>query len=174
MDAKRKDRLAIAKALADESRDGVILFDADGRVLHQNATAAALLSEAALRAELARALETTCVAVLGAGERQQFALNGLAMAAAPLPSGETAKPIGVLTMWARPAMPSGVDLRERFGFTPREAEVALLLTERRTDAEIASALGISWHTVRSHIERIFSVLGCHTRREAAARLRHHA
>lgn len=174
MHPKRWDQLAIVRALADESRDGVILFDGEGRVLHQNATATALLSELELRAELTAALKSTCVAVLGAGERQRFNLNGLAMAAAPLPSADAAQPIGVLTMWSRSALPSGVDLRERFGFTPREAEVALLLAERRTDAEIASALGISWHTVRSHIERIFSVLGCHTRREAAARLRHHA
>ena len=173
MQPKRGDQLSIIRALADESRDGVILFDGEGRVLHQNATATALLSEADLRAELKAALETTCVAVLCTHERQQFNLNGLAMAAAALPSAENTQPIGVLTMWSRSALPSGVDLRARFGFTAREVDVALLLAERRTDAEIASALGISWHTVRSHIERIFSVLGCHTRRDAAARLRHH-
>jgi ATP/maltotriose-dependent transcriptional regulator MalT len=52
-----------------------------------------------------------------------------------------------------------------------KAEVAVLLADRRTDAEIAAALGISWHTVRSHVERIFRALQCHTRREAATKLR---
>jgi DNA-binding CsgD family transcriptional regulator len=50
-------------------------------------------------------------------------------------------------------------IRERFGLTEREAEVAVLLADRRRNAEIARALGISVHTARHHIERVLLKLG---------------
>ena len=99
------DALELAKAVADEVRDGIILCDHCGKALRIN------------------------------------------------------------------ALPDAESLRVRFGISRREAEVAVLLADRRTDAEIAAALGISWHTVRSHVERIFRALGCNTRREAATKLK---
>jgi DNA-binding CsgD family transcriptional regulator len=50
-------------------------------------------------------------------------------------------------------------MRELFRLTEREVEVALLLAERRRNAEIARALGISVHTARHHIERVLGKLG---------------
>jgi len=47
----------------------------------------------------------------------------------------------------------------RFGLTPREREVAILLAERKTNREIASRLGISPHTARHHSERVIGKLG---------------
>lgn len=64
----------------------------------------------------------------------------------------------------------GHAVTDRFGLTPREAEVAELLARRQTNREIAETLGISRHTVRHHAERVFMKLGVHSRREVAGRL----
>jgi DNA-binding CsgD family transcriptional regulator len=60
--------------------------------------------------------------------------------------------------------PSADSLRERFGFTTRESHVASLLIQRLTNAEIASALGISPHTARHHTESVLVKAGVNSRR----------
>jgi DNA-binding CsgD family transcriptional regulator len=45
-------------------------------------------------------------------------------------------------------------LRRRFSFTPSEAKVALLILEGLTYAEMAKLLGVSYHTVHTHIKAI--------------------
>jgi DNA-binding CsgD family transcriptional regulator len=61
-----------------------------------------------------------------------------------------------------------VHVRERFGLTPREVEVALLLAKRLTTGEIASTLGVSTHTVRHHTESVFAKTGVSRRSSIAA------
>jgi DNA-binding CsgD family transcriptional regulator len=56
-------------------------------------------------------------------------------------------------------------IRERFRLTERETDVAMLLADRRRNAEIARALGISVHTARHHIERVLLKLGGCKRRD---------
>jgi DNA-binding CsgD family transcriptional regulator len=60
--------------------------------------------------------------------------------------------------------PSPATLRGRFGLTVREVQVACLLVQRLTNAEIASALGISSHTARHHTESVLVKVGVNTRR----------
>lgn len=55
--------------------------------------------------------------------------------------------------------------------TPRELDVLTALAQRLTSREIASALGISAHTVKSHISNILSKLQVADRRQAIARAR---
>jgi DNA-binding CsgD family transcriptional regulator len=62
-------------------------------------------------------------------------------------------------------------IRERFGLTQREADVALLLARRMRNAEIAEALFISPHTARHHVERVLEKLGVSGRVEVGERLR---
>jgi DNA-binding CsgD family transcriptional regulator len=62
-------------------------------------------------------------------------------------------------------------LRERFGLTGRELEVARLLAAGRRNAAIAAELGISPHTARHHTQHILAKLGVHSRAEAGALLR---
>lgn len=69
-----------------------------------------------------------------------------------------------------PRLPPSRTLRERFGLTPRQAEVALLLARGASNRQIAEALGISPHTVRSHAESVFQKLNIHTRKALALRL----
>jgi DNA-binding NarL/FixJ family response regulator len=53
--------------------------------------------------------------------------------------------------------------------TPRQVQVLRLITQGRTDKQIARELGLSHRTVEMHVARSMAALGCHTRAEAAAR-----
>jgi DNA-binding CsgD family transcriptional regulator len=64
-------------------------------------------------------------------------------------------------------------LNERFGLTAREADVSLLLAQRRSNAEIARVLGISPHTARRHTEQVLLKLGA-KRRQEVERILHRA
>jgi DNA-binding CsgD family transcriptional regulator len=65
-----------------------------------------------------------------------------------------------------PQLPVG-QLRDRFGLTRRQAEVAVLLARRKTNPEIAGALSISPHTARHHTESVLGKLGIGDRRQVA-------
>jgi DNA-binding NarL/FixJ family response regulator len=67
--------------------------------------------------------------------------------------------------------PAAVNLHIEYGMTPREIEVAMLLTEGCSNRTIAHRLGISPHTARHHTQRVLVKLGVHSRAEAGARLR---
>jgi DNA-binding CsgD family transcriptional regulator len=54
-------------------------------------------------------------------------------------------------------------LGARYRLTKREQAVAMLLAERRSNAEVARALGISPNTARHHTERVLAKLGVHSR-----------
>lgn len=71
---------------------------------------------------------------------------------------------------ARPLLPAAGELCGRFGLTPRESEVALLLAEGLTDATIACRLALSPHTIRRYTERVLSKLGVHSRAAVALTL----
>jgi DNA-binding CsgD family transcriptional regulator len=60
---------------------------------------------------------------------------------------------------------TGVTARDH-ALTDRQRQVLALLRSGRSNAEIAGELGISEHTVRKHLERIFRSLGVSTRAEA--------
>jgi DNA-binding NarL/FixJ family response regulator len=76
--------------------------------------------------------------------------------AMPLSNGETAP---------------GRNLTDHFGLTPREVEVAKLLSQGRSNQAIARELKISEHTARHHTQRILSKLEVHSRGEAGAKIR---
>ena len=61
---------------------------------------------------------------------------------------------GAPTPQRRPDRASGPELRRRFSLTPTEAKIALLLAEGLTYAEVARYLGVSYHTVHTHIKAI--------------------
>lgn len=53
------------------------------------------------------------------------------------------------------------------GLTPREQQTLCWVREGKTDAEIAIILGISIHTVKDYLKRIYRKLGVRNRTEAA-------
>ena len=76
----------------------------------------------------------------------------------------------------RPAIGSGGSqqqdkVMEQFGLTRREAQVASLLSQGRSNQAIARELNISEHTARHHTQRILAKLEVHSRGEAGAKIR---
>ncbi len=61
--------------------------------------------------------------------------------------------------------PNVGQLRERYGLTPREVEVANLLARGRSLPFIQKQLFISAGTVNSHVRHIYRKMGVHTRQE---------
>jgi DNA-binding NarL/FixJ family response regulator len=58
-------------------------------------------------------------------------------------------------------------------FSPRQRQVlTALLEEKHQNKDIAQRLGISCHTVREHLRRIFQKLGARTRKEAVEKAFH--
>jgi DNA-binding response OmpR family regulator len=87
--------------------------------------------------------------------------GGAPAAAAPAPSADGAH---------RPAPMSDEALRERYGLTARQTEVARLLGEGCSNAEIASRLEMSYFTARNHTEQVLGKLGVPSRAAVGALL----
>ena len=66
--------------------------------------------------------------------------------------------------------PTAEEVRQRTGLTLREAEVALLLAEGLTNAQIADRLFIAPATARRHTENILGKLEVTTRAAVAGRV----
>lgn len=71
----------------------------------------------------------------------------------------------------RPRLPSAAELRRRFGLTPREVDVALLLAARRSNKEIARKLCIAQKTGLRHTERVLAKLNAGSRLDVGRILR---
>lgn len=71
---------------------------------------------------------------------------------------------------SRPPLPAAGDLRARYGLSPRECDVALLMARGLSDRDIAARLAISWHTARRHSERVLGKLSVTSRAEVALTL----
>jgi len=64
--------------------------------------------------------------------------------------------------------PTPVSVIQRFGMTPREADVAMLLSRGKRNSEIAVELRISKHTARHHTENVMLKLNVHARSEVTS------
>jgi DNA-binding CsgD family transcriptional regulator len=62
-------------------------------------------------------------------------------------------------------LPSAKDLAGRFRLTKRQSQVALLLANRLSNAEVADRLTISPHTARRHTEAVLEKLDLQDRKE---------
>lgn len=72
-------------------------------------------------------------------------------------------------------LPRPKTIGERYGLTPRETAVAMLLAEGYSDKAVARELDISWHTARTHAKRVLGKLEISSRAEIALfMLRHDA
>jgi len=71
---------------------------------------------------------------------------------------------------AEAALPPVEAIRERFGLTPREADVALLVAEGLSNQEIAERRGISAFTARNHVEKVLGKLKVDSRKAVALTL----
>ena len=77
----------------------------------------------------------------------------------------------VLVFIRDPEAPIAVaQLRELFGFTRTEAAVAAALGQGQSLEDIATDMGISLATVRTHLKRILAKTGTHRQAQAVALL----
>jgi DNA-binding NarL/FixJ family response regulator len=88
---------------------------------------------------------------------------GAAVAAAA--AGLTVMPAEDSARRARPAVHAAAPVQS---LTPREIEVLAMLAEGLGNKAIAERLGISDHTVKTHVAAVFAKLGVSTRAEAVA------
>jgi DNA-binding CsgD family transcriptional regulator len=75
-------------------------------------------------------------------------------------------------MGNRESRDPAAELRRRFSFTRSEAEIALLLAHGLSYGEIAERLGVSYHTVNTHIKAIHQKAGVSTTGRLLALLYH--
>ena len=57
------------------------------------------------------------------------------------------------------------------GFTPKETEICVLLMEGRSIPFIAESLVVSGNTVKSHVSRMYTKVGVHTRQEFISKIK---
>ncbi|MFN2563922.1 MAG: response regulator transcription factor [Gemmatimonadaceae bacterium] len=87
------------------------------------------------------------------------------------PDAQPGAPLAAVVVDRVSAKPLAADeLRRRYALTPREAQVAHLLSLGRGNAQVAHDLGTSIHTARRHVEHVLTKLGVHRRAEVGARL----
>ncbi|MGZ8377106.1 MAG: response regulator transcription factor [Gemmatirosa sp.] len=177
--ARREAELA---ATLDAAGEALLVVAPDGRPLHRSAALSRLLASDPARDRL-----------LDATVRAARELGSLS-AARPVARGATrtvVTPVARYTVratyaselvWGMPGtvliavdvergLPDATVLPDALGLTRREAEVARLLAQRLSNAEIAAALSVSAHTARHHTERVMHKLGVASRAEVATRLR---
>lgn len=173
-------------ALLDGSGAACAAFSPEGRALHRTPALTALLAREPLADRLAEQLHALA---RGASGALPSTLGGAEAGPAARASFEGglgtytlvrtqvrelgAGPAVLVTVTASPgtALPGPDVVRERFGLTRRQAEVALLLAERRSNQEIADVLSISVHTARHHVAAVLNSLKLTDRREVEGVLR---
>jgi DNA-binding CsgD family transcriptional regulator len=167
------ERRAELGRVLDALPDAVLLYEPSGALVHANPAAARHLADDAdaerLRGEAQRlawsvgalarrpagsAPAATRTLRVGAGP----AGRTLTLRGALAPAWLLGRDPGVLvTVEAAAARPlTDAELRERFGLTARELEVARLVAEGLSNQALADRLGVSFFTARNHVERLLA------------------
>jgi hypothetical protein len=118
-------------------------------------------------AEIAEAVMTSPVPPKGFVRGELEVGNGRADVYASMPDAGGGRPATIVVVIAPPdpPPPGRKELRCRFGLTPREAEVALLLAARKSNKEIARELCIAQKTAGRHTEGVMAKLRTSSRRD---------
>ena len=166
--------LPVARAEADRARARVLMQAGDAAVAAELALASA--DEAARAGAAIESARSRLVAgqALAAADDRQGALAALRQAADELEAcgalrfhAEARRELRRLG--ARPSAPArrGTDVRGLDSLTAREREVAELVTDRKTNQEIATDLFLSLKTIETHMRNIFRKLEVSSRVEVA-------
>lgn len=170
-------------ASLDAREDGALVLDASGALLHQNPAVARLVplerdqsAVLAAAAEMARGLFSpddrirfdpdTARRAVSTGP-ELLLVSAVLIGEGVLDTG----PVALVTLHANEiGGPDADTLRDRFGLTPRQAEVARLLARRLSNDEIAQRLCVSPNTARNHTEAVMGKLDVTDRRAVGDRL----
>lgn len=181
-------RLSAHRAALDAVAEPLAAYSVDGRLLFRNTALTRVLADDPER----QAVEAALGQIAGGLRRLAFPLRHegavgppplerevrtararYALRAALAPAGTFATDEAALVSVAiarAPAPPDPDALRDRFGLTRREAEVAVLLAAGLPNEAIADRLFIAPGTARRHTEGVFAKLGVGSRAAAAARV----
>jgi DNA-binding NarL/FixJ family response regulator len=161
----------------------IFTLDASG-VEYGNASARALAKEEREAADIEAAAATVARALAASTQRKKSAdaSNGRVEAVKDFRTGSNSYAIcgchvgpalltnaAAILVMARRTSPRPLDtvcLRDAYRLTTREIQVAELLREGLGAPDVAGRLGISQHTARRHIERIYQKLDVHSHFEA--------
>lgn len=180
--------------LFDTLNDAVLLFDADGTLVHVNRSAHGLLHtrefltdteaqqvqhEARLVAQRINALMKHAfvggptIAPSMANRDVPTARGLYSIRGALAPSWMFGKTHAVLVTVApqAPRELSDSDIRAQFGLTAREVEVAKHVAAGLSNHDVAARMGVSFFTARNHVERVLNKLGANNRAQVGARIR---
>ncbi len=93
-----------------------------------------------------------------------------------LPAGRLAPPISALGRWDQPGAaalapvaPASGSERSSGPLTDREVEILQAIANGHSTQDIGAMFEISEHTVRSHVKRIFTKIGAHSKAEAVTK-----
>ncbi|MDX1675400.1 MAG: helix-turn-helix transcriptional regulator [Longimicrobiales bacterium] len=172
------------RASLDTLQEGVMLFRSGSDVFRNRALRGILQAEPCsdeLMAAVKRCADVLSRRLARARPRLEgpdapFQLttpwNRYRLVASHLEGGTDGRPAVVMVV-VRPAVPPLPDastLQKRYGLTPRQAEVALLVAAGRSNREVAEALEISHHTARHHAQRALEKIGAQSRKALAMRM----
>jgi DNA-binding CsgD family transcriptional regulator len=183
-------RYALLREAADggmqDRAPGVIVLDQDGTVRSLTDQARFWLER--FPADRGTGLELPAAVHAVAGRALACARSGSpipAYASVRVTSGEwltihastletNGQDLGAVAVTLAPAAPADLEpLRlHLYGLTPREREVAQLLTRGSSTDEIARTLWISRHTVKDHVKAVYAKIGVTSRAELSAKLFH--
>ena len=170
--------------MLDRIGERLILYSLQGRELHRNVTMRRTLDQDPERERILETAEAVAHAVAAhargeikepagttgtpAFSRQElrtatgrYRLRGCVVGP-DTADAQSAVLVSVDRLTVQPPSPEA--LRDQFGLTVREVQVACLLVQRLTNEEIAATLGISSHTARHHTESVLLKVGVNSRR----------
>ena len=191
--ALRSQSEEIQEAL-DMSSTGVVFLGEKGEIVLMNKSASALFSERdgllatrdGIRAErpAESAMLTKAIQQASSTNGNGFAIGGTVLisrrtrtplqivispirnsAVSAISTGQRFVAVAFVTDPSRTPRPTQDILRARFGLTPAECRVALLLSDGHAPRKIANMIGVADNTVRSQIKSIFSKTGVRRQRE---------
>jgi DNA-binding CsgD family transcriptional regulator/PAS domain-containing protein len=188
-------RARTLSSLVDRSAVGVIVLDQKGRILESTGLAERLLE---LGSEMRRASDRTLWLQEPAGSLlrrwiftgvppeehlssllnvpRHGGLQSLCVLLAPMPPVPTlwlgADPRWLLFVYdpQRRVAPATASISRELGVSAREAEIAVLLSTGYDLLSVATRLGISLHTIRTHLKHIFEKTGSHSQSDLIRRV----
>jgi len=161
----------------DAMREGLMLVEANGRVLHETPAIMRMLVDEWERDRVRTAM-LACARSLTQARRamgselrtaqHRYRIRGC-YAGEEL-AGSSTVLVAIERVGPAPT-PDDSALKLRFGLTPREIQVTRLLAAGRRNDDVAASLQISPHTARRHTERVLAKLGASSRAAVGALLR---
>jgi DNA-binding CsgD family transcriptional regulator len=149
--------------LLENTHIALFLFDENGTLIHRNSKAHDIEKKLSQGAYGKFYDHLTSLATSDISETRWglFTFSIL-----PLLSPQTSRPVTAILAHGPSAPRIDRDfLRTAYALSGREAEICFLVIKGLTDHEIASALEISFHTVRTHLKHVFEKLDATTRSE---------